>query len=105
MVAEEKVEKAEKQPEQLSIQHSKILDKFHDKKYKSEYLFLQQHFINDLKELSMRLKGVQTQKRFDHLIIELDKMNTWIESNIQSMVQGQNEWKLSSVDKQKQLAV
>jgi hypothetical protein len=69
---------------------------YHDKKYKSEYLWLQQQFINDLNELSTKLKAVQPPKRFDHLMIELDKMNTWIESNIQSVVSNTNDWKLGA---------
>lgn len=61
-----------------------MMDQFQDKKYKAEYLQLQQSFISDLRILSEGLKAIEPNKRHDHLILELTKINSWIESHIQS---------------------
>ena len=74
-----------------------MMDQFQDKKYKAEYLQLQQQYITDLKLMSQELKGIVPTKRSDHLMVELTKLNHWIESHIQSVVQSSpiESWKLS----------
>ena len=44
--------------------------------------------------MSQDLKGVSPQKRSDHLMVELTKLNSWIECHIQSVIQS-NDWKLN----------
>jgi hypothetical protein len=40
--------------------------------------------------MSTCLKDVEPKKRFDHLLIELEKMNKWMERYIQSVVKKSN---------------
>jgi hypothetical protein len=45
---------------------------------------LQQHIISDLRELSENLKKVEQPRRKDFLIIELQKINNFIDSQVRS---------------------
>ena len=77
-------EPEESKQEELDLKVQQMMDQFQDKKYKAEYLQLQQSFISDLRILSEGLKAIEPNKRHDHLILELTKINSWIESHIQS---------------------
>jgi hypothetical protein len=64
-----------------------MMQQFQAKKYKAEYLQLQQAFITDLRNMSIDLKQVASPKRFDHLMVELNRVNNWIQTNIRSLIQ------------------
>ena len=57
------------------------LSVFKDKLYKADYISLQIHYMNELKNLSLCLKDPRLAKEKNNFLFrELKRLNTWIES-------------------------
>ena len=75
-----------KSQEEIDRVVKQMMDAHQDKKYKVDYLHAQRDFINELCDLSAALKAVPLAKRRDHLTIELKRINDWLRTNVQNVV-------------------
>lgn len=58
---------------------------YEDKRHKADYISLQLAFMNDLTNLSLRLKDPRTGKDKDNFLFkELRRINDWIDANVRS---------------------
>jgi ABC-type hemin transport system substrate-binding protein len=65
---------------------NQVMSMFHDKRFKQDYLQLQHQVISELTALSLELKKVEPQKRKDHLVTQLEKVNSFIEQNVRAKI-------------------
>ena len=58
---------------------------YKDKLYKADYISLQIHYMNELKNLSLNLKDPRITKEKNHFLYrELKRLNAWIETSVRS---------------------
>jgi hypothetical protein len=59
---------------------------FEDKRHKADYISLQLAFMNDLTNLSLKLKDPKIGKDKNHFLFkELRQKNEWIDENVKSV--------------------